>query len=234
MASDYPGALDTFSNPTSSTPMNDGTTPHAAQHADANDAIEAIQATLGVDPQGSESTVADRIAALEGGGGGGGGGGGLVLVYSDTFSAASAVHVDDCFTTDYDAYRIIVSALAASGSPNVTLNMRASGTDNTSTNYHYQISIASNASTYPIRATSQNTMQLGRADAVTGLMVSDIFGPALATQTQVMGMYAQGTTSAEITNLFGVHDVASAYDGFTLTPASSTITGSVYVYGYAK
>lgn len=41
------------------------TVSHASQHANANDAIEAIQAELGTDPAGSESTVAARIAAIE-------------------------------------------------------------------------------------------------------------------------------------------------------------------------
>jgi hypothetical protein len=65
MATVYPGALDDFTNPTASDSLNDPTVPHATQHADANDAIEAIQATLGIDPQGTESTVDARIGALE-------------------------------------------------------------------------------------------------------------------------------------------------------------------------
>lgn len=71
MPSAYPGALDTLTNPTSSDTL--ASVPHADQHADANNAITAIQETLGVNPQGSAATVAARIAALEGGGGGGGG-----------------------------------------------------------------------------------------------------------------------------------------------------------------
>jgi hypothetical protein len=65
MASLYPGALDDFTNPTATDSLNDPTVPHATQHADANDAIEAIQATLGIDPQGTEATVDARIGALE-------------------------------------------------------------------------------------------------------------------------------------------------------------------------
>jgi hypothetical protein len=65
MATVYPGALDDFTNPTASDSLNDPTVPHATQHADANDAIEAIQATLGIDPQGTEATVDARIGALE-------------------------------------------------------------------------------------------------------------------------------------------------------------------------
>jgi hypothetical protein len=70
MATAYPAALDSLTNPTAGDPMNSVTVPHATQHANINDAMEAVQATLGVSPQGSSSTVSARIAALEGGSGG--------------------------------------------------------------------------------------------------------------------------------------------------------------------
>lgn len=46
MASDFPTALDSFSNPTASSTT--AAVDHAAQHANANDAIEAIEAKLGI------------------------------------------------------------------------------------------------------------------------------------------------------------------------------------------
>lgn len=63
MASNYPGALDNLTNPAPTDTQ--ATVSHAAQHANANDAIEAIQAELGVDPAGTAATVAARIAAVE-------------------------------------------------------------------------------------------------------------------------------------------------------------------------
>ncbi len=59
MASSYPGALDALTNPTGTARMD--TVPHAAQHANANDAIEAIEAELGTDPAGTFTTVKDRL-----------------------------------------------------------------------------------------------------------------------------------------------------------------------------
>jgi len=44
---DYPAAIDSFTNPTSSDSM--ATVPHDEQHANANDAIEAIETALGAD-----------------------------------------------------------------------------------------------------------------------------------------------------------------------------------------
>lgn len=59
MASSYPGGLDALTNPTGSDSM--ASVSHAGQHANANDAIEAIQAELGTDPAGASATVAARF-----------------------------------------------------------------------------------------------------------------------------------------------------------------------------
>ena len=63
MASLYPDALDALVNPTATSNM--ATVSHSEQHIAANDAIEAIEATLGTNPEGSETTVADRLAAVD-------------------------------------------------------------------------------------------------------------------------------------------------------------------------
>ena len=68
MPSAYPGALDALT--TASANATPSTDTHPALHNNANAAINAIQSTLGTNPQGSEASVAARIAALEGGGSG--------------------------------------------------------------------------------------------------------------------------------------------------------------------
>lgn len=63
MASLYPDALDELVNPTATSNM--ATVSHSEQHIAANDAIEAIEATLGINPEGSETSVADRLDAVD-------------------------------------------------------------------------------------------------------------------------------------------------------------------------
>ena len=46
MASSFPGAIDSFTDPLSSSPLNSPS--HSAQHADLNDAVEKIETKLGV------------------------------------------------------------------------------------------------------------------------------------------------------------------------------------------
>lgn len=59
MATSYPSALDTLTNPIS-TDFQD-TVDHAGQHTNANDAIEAIETELGTDPKGSYASVKARL-----------------------------------------------------------------------------------------------------------------------------------------------------------------------------
>ena len=61
MATSYPDGLDNFTNPTASDTLDSATVPHATQHANTNDAIEAIEAELGTDPKGSKASVKARL-----------------------------------------------------------------------------------------------------------------------------------------------------------------------------
>jgi hypothetical protein len=64
MASQYPGAIDVLSNPAPTDNLDTAAVTHSAQHQNSNDAIEAIEATLGINPQGDELTVAERLAQI--------------------------------------------------------------------------------------------------------------------------------------------------------------------------
>lgn len=82
MPSAYPGALDAL--PTTSANSTPAEDTHPALHNDANAAINAVQSTLGVNPQGSELTVADRLDAIEATSGG--------LIQCDVFAVSGSPH----------------------------------------------------------------------------------------------------------------------------------------------
>lgn len=65
MSTQYPNSLDNFINPSSTDTLNSNTVPHAQQHANLNDAMEAVQTALGLNPAGSHLTIKDRIIATE-------------------------------------------------------------------------------------------------------------------------------------------------------------------------
>lgn len=69
MSVSFPAALDTFVNPSSSNPQNNPS--HSQQHADANDAIEALEAKVGIDGSANPTSLDYRVSQLEAGGGSG-------------------------------------------------------------------------------------------------------------------------------------------------------------------
>ena len=65
MATQYPASLDNFTNPIATDRLDSLTVPHHQQHTNVNDAVEALQTVLGLNPAGSHLTVKDRIIAAE-------------------------------------------------------------------------------------------------------------------------------------------------------------------------
>jgi len=67
VATNYPGSLDSLTNPSAGDALTSPS--HSAQHANANDAIEAIETELGVNPSGTFATVALAVGLLRSGAG---------------------------------------------------------------------------------------------------------------------------------------------------------------------
>lgn len=65
MAVNYPTSLDNFTNPTSSDAMNSVTVPHATQHSDLNDAVEALEAKVGINGSAVATSLEYRVNVLE-------------------------------------------------------------------------------------------------------------------------------------------------------------------------
>lgn len=66
MATTYPAAIDQITDaPAGNVPLGASAPTHTEVHQKVADVVNAIQETLGEDPQGSAATVAARIAAAE-------------------------------------------------------------------------------------------------------------------------------------------------------------------------
>jgi len=64
VASSYPTGLDSLAKPTASTLENAAGFEHDVVHTEAAEAVEAVQSTLGTNPQGSSATVKARLDTL--------------------------------------------------------------------------------------------------------------------------------------------------------------------------
>jgi hypothetical protein len=232
----YPTGYDAFTNPAGSDPLNtSGAKLHSTQHGQVNDAIEAIEAELGLSPSGSEATVAARLTAIEGSIGGGGGG--LVLVDSGTFSASSSVSLPTgTFDSTYDDYLVTVRA---TGSTNILCGarLRASGTDS-STGYDTTraINYSNTGSTATNGAGTDEFHAFSCGSSAPGSMRLHLTSPAIAefTSIDVQAAFYYNTTGYGRWSVGGVHAVSTAYDSITFIPDTGTITGRWAVYGYAK
>ena len=65
MATSFPSGLDSFTNPTADDSLNSDTVPHADQHANLNDAVEALEAKVGADSSAVTSSLDYKVAQLE-------------------------------------------------------------------------------------------------------------------------------------------------------------------------
>jgi hypothetical protein len=64
MAINFPTSLDSLSNPLSTDKLNNPS--HATQHANANDAIEALEAKVGIDGSAVTTSLTYKVTQVEG------------------------------------------------------------------------------------------------------------------------------------------------------------------------
>ena len=157
--------------------------------------------------------------------------GGLVLVNTTTIgSAVSSVTISNCFSATYDAYQVIVSGGAGSGTDNdlrIRLGSSTTAYYSKLIYYNYSAGVANefgnNYSSFPYFGGSETT----------GLSMSAfINNPYLAKYTTVS---APWFTSANAGHSSGIHKVATSYTDLVIVASAGTLTGgTIQVYGYKK
>jgi hypothetical protein len=159
----------------------------------------------------------------------------LELVLTQPFTASTAVNINSVFSSTYSNYQILLDVQSQSTTMTIGLRMRAAGTDASGANY-YSGTVGGNygsaASVYGPR-TNAGTSATVTTSTLSGphAHTLDVIGPALARKTALIGYYMDSYNAFGYTMWIN-HDVASAYDGFSLIPSTGNITGSVSVYGY--
>jgi hypothetical protein len=158
---------------------------------------------------------------------------GLAFVTSATFTAATTVSINSCFTSTYDNYVVTVNLSAGSGAGgNYYAKLRLSGTDS-SASYAYN-TLTTNATT--VTSATLNGQTTG--------FPTDSNDQSRPAQTQftlmspAVGVYTWFASNAFSSNAGGqgvkinngYHAIATAYDGLTLNWTGAA-TGTVRVYG---
>lgn len=164
-------------------------------------------------------------------------GGGMDLIRSQSFGPVSTVSVDDCFSADYDDYKIIVLLTATTTGSQARMRMRAAGVD-AATSYRYaNVRGAFDGATLGCdysTGVTEAAFYLFGVTTTGGFATLDVMSPALASYTYAAALSANGVPAGPARYMTGFLNDSVSYDGFSLLLDSGTITGKVRVYGYKK
>ena len=208
MPTNFPTSVDNFTNPTANDSLN--LPSHSTQHANANDAIEAVEDYL--------------LNGL--------GKNGLTAIASTGFAGASVIAMNNVFTSTYTNYRVVIENYN-SASVGMTFQFRNGGTSRNDNEYRGQVT-ASYGSTSFIQGTVSTSFDLGAITAE-GFYSFDVFNPAIASNESFIlgqGFGFQNNVSNFVQRNFGMnYSVINGNDGFSIT-TSGTANATITVYGY--
>ena len=155
---------------------------------------------------------------------------GLNLIKTYNFSSVAAISLDDnTFTSTYKNYKII---LETSGLTILKMRLRASGADNTTSNYTKNVIVINGATLTGERSGPGTTWDLTAVAALADPMVTmELFSPQASAKTK--GNYSSGAGTSETTTMgtfnFGL---TTSFDSATYFPDTGTFSGTLSVYGY--
>ena len=154
---------------------------------------------------------------------------------SVTFSSCATLSLNGVFSADYDNYIIIMRHVGTATSTTLEGRLRSSGTDASASNYTRQYLLADSTSVTGARESTQTAFRCGVATATQRSGdIYQIYGPFLEAPTAMRNINAAGTNSAYILDAANTHSLSTSYDGFSIIPASGTLSGLVCVYGAVK
>jgi hypothetical protein len=162
-------------------------------------------------------------------------GGDLTRITKVSFTGSSAVNIDNCFSSTYDFYVIQMKASIASGANTyLYYRMRSGGTNNTASTYSHVNTYATYNTTAPgndgLGSQSQGTCGYFRTTDQSYAVV-EMRNPFNAEYTT----FFNASPDVGAGGLFqGIHATKTSFDGISLYPSGSTITGELNIYGYKK
>ena len=159
---------------------------------------------------------------------------GLVYITATSYTTATTVNINNCFSSTMDNYRIMIASTNGSVDGQIRLRMRVGGVDASgATDYDYS------ASQYNYGTMLNLGSSTGDSSAVIGYKVAsypssmslDIYNPFIARNTLFSGV---GQYTGLILGAGGQHKQAVSYDGFSLISGAGNMTGIVTIMGYRK
>jgi hypothetical protein len=151
-----------------------------------------------------------------------------------TFSGVSSIILNDCFSSSYQYYKVVMNAYASSA-VDLQLQFRY-GSTTVSSGYSGNLATAaSNVSTFSFtNSNGSNQLTIGKLPNTAN---EDAF-TAMEINVDPAGNYARVTGTQGGQNPMGVFGgnvyTSQVYTSLVLKPASGTMTGKLSIYGYKK
>ena len=221
MATNFPTSVDVLTNPVSNDSLNSPS--HSAQHANANDAIEAVEGYLltGAGNAGLVKLIPSGATN------------GTVAANGDVTigSAVSLVTVTGVFSATYDNYLIKISGGVGSATADFQLRI-----GNATSAYNYT-SIYNNFTTSTVlglASASQGEIRYIGGITTTNLqMHCTVDSPFLTRPTIVHGSQVTATATGLTMETKAYLANNNSYADFNVAPSTGTLTGgTIRVYGY--
>ena len=155
-----------------------------------------------------------------------------------TFSGVSSVSLNGVFTSTYKNYRMVATDLnSAAGNASFCLRLRSGTTDNAGSSYYQYWNMKRLNGAVQDNSGGPNTyyatVGFDANTAYSWSWTGDIVSPFATRNTTVtgLGFGADATSTYNVTSTV-LHTVASSFNGITFFPTSSTLSGTVQIYGY--
>lgn len=168
---------------------------------------------------------------------------GLVLLSTASFSAVSSFSLpNNTFSSSYNDYLLEINFTGSSATPDVTMRMRASGSDTSSTVYDRGAltSVMNTSSVSTLNAVSQSSWLLGAINPTypTYTQMQILFKSPNTTNAFkvifVQSVYVNSGGNGQIILLNGAVSSATQFDSASIIASTGNFTGNYSVYGYNK
>jgi len=165
---------------------------------------------------------------------------GLTYITGNTFTGVSGFSLpNSTFSATYDNYRVIIAINSTASMTGTTLNfrirMRASGTDNSSSNY-YNARVVYYTTFVAGQGGLEDAFYCGTAyEGTKGYMVFDVINPFNTVTTQLAAKTHGNQGSLAIgADVNSDMTVTTSYDSLSYSSVNGTVTGNYKVYGYSN
>jgi hypothetical protein len=164
---------------------------------------------------------------------------GLTFISSASPSAQSSISVNNCFSSTYQNYRVLINYTASVGANAMTtMRLRASGTDSTTGYKSILMGWGAGAATSAADVSGTDDWYVTYLDPTgnSNIVAIDVFNPfgAAPTTTISTAGYASSIPNYYAQVIYSANTASTSYDGFTILTSGTSFTGNIRVYGYSN